>query len=39
VHGKDRIACEVLVRKPEVKRLLETPWRDGRILLKWSLGK
>jgi hypothetical protein len=37
--GETRKAYKILVGKPEGKRPLGRPRQDGRIILKWILGK
>jgi len=37
--GEMSKAYKILVGKPEGKRPLEHPGTDGRIILKWILGK
>jgi hypothetical protein len=38
-RGEIRNAYRVLVGKPEVKKHLEETGIDGRMILKWILGK
>jgi hypothetical protein len=38
-YGEKRGEYRVLVEKPEGKRHLEDPGVDGRIILRWILGK
>ena len=37
--GERRVACRVLVGKPEGQRSLDDPSVDRRIILRWIFGK
>jgi hypothetical protein len=40
MHGENRNYYKILVEKPQAKRLLlRDIGEDGRIILKWILGK